>query len=136
MDMLTGDDIARAGLADWRKLAQGLHARYLVGDFGTGVRFVAAVGEAADALGHSPRVTMAAGYVDIKLVSDDAVYRDDGGTEHVVEWVTRRDVDLARRITEIAAEQQLDTDPASVSDIELGLDTRTLRPSPRCGPSC
>ncbi len=43
MDMLTGDEIAGARLTDWRKLAQGLHARYLVGDFGAGARFVAAV---------------------------------------------------------------------------------------------
>ena len=44
--MLRGAEIAGAGLTDWRKLAQGLHARYLVDDFGTGARFVAAVGEA------------------------------------------------------------------------------------------
>ena len=99
MDMLMGDEIAAAGLTDWRKLAQGLHARYLVDDFGAGVRFIAAVGEAGDALGHHPSVAMGQGYVDLKLVSDDAVYRDDDGTEHVVEWVTTQDVDLARRIT-------------------------------------
>ncbi len=67
MDMLTGEQIAEANLTDWRKLGQGLHARYVVGDFGTGVRFVAAVGEAGDALGHHPRVTMGDGYVDLKL---------------------------------------------------------------------
>lgn len=96
MDMLKGEQIAAANLTDWRKLAQGLHARYLVADFGTGARFVAAVGEAGDALGHHPRVSIGNGYVDLKLVSDDAVYRDDEGTEHVVEWVTQQDVDLAR----------------------------------------
>ncbi len=37
--------------------------------------------------------------------------------------MTQQDVDLARRITEIAADHQFDADPASVSDIELGLDT-------------
>jgi hypothetical protein len=58
-----------------------------------------------------------------KLVTDDAIYRDDEGTEHVVEWVTQQDVDLARRITEIAADHKVDADPASVSEIELGLDT-------------
>ena len=123
MDMLRGDQIAEARLTDWRKLAQGLHARYLVDDFGTGARFVAAVGEAGDALGHHPGVAMGRGYVDLELVSADAVYRDDEGTEHVVEWVTRQDVDLARRITEIAADHGLDADPAAVSILELGLDT-------------
>lgn len=118
-----GDQIAAANLTDWRKLAQGLHARYLIDDFGTGARFVVAVGEAGDALGHHPRVSIGTGYVDLELVSDDAIYRDDEGTEHVVEWVTQQDVDLARRITSIAADHGLDADPASVSEIELGLDT-------------
>jgi 4a-hydroxytetrahydrobiopterin dehydratase len=123
MDMLKGEQIAGADLSDWRKLAQGLHARYVTDDFGAAARFVVAVGEAGDALGHHPRVAIGNGYVDLKLVSDDAIYRDDEGTEHVVEWVTQQDVDLARRITEIAADHTLDADPASVSDIELGLDT-------------
>jgi 4a-hydroxytetrahydrobiopterin dehydratase len=81
------------------------------------------VAEAADALGHQPRVSIGPGYVDLKLISDDAIYRDDDGTEHVVEWVTQRDVALARRIAEIAANHKLAADPASVSQIELGLDT-------------
>lgn len=123
MDMLLGGQIADANLTDWRKLAQGLHARYLVEGFGAAARFVAAVGEAGDELGHYPRVSIGQGYVDLKLVSDDATYRDSHGTEHVVQWVTQRDVDLARRISDIAADHNVDADPASVSDIELGLDT-------------
>ncbi len=123
MDMLTGEQIAAADLTEWRKLAQGLHARYLVDDFGTGARFVVAVGEAGDAIGHHPRASIGSGYVDLELVSDDAIYRDDEGTGHVVEWVTQQDVDLARRITAIAADHGVAADPASVSEIELGLDT-------------
>ena len=123
MDMLRGQRIAEADLRDWRKLAQGLHARYLVDGFSAGARFVAAVGEAGDAVGHHPRVSIGTGYVDLELVTDDAIYRDDDGTEYVVEWVTQQDVDLARRITEIAADHRLDADPASVSVVELGLDT-------------
>lgn len=123
MDMLKAWEIAEAKLTDWRKLAQGLHARYLVEDFGAGARFVVAVGEAGDALGHHPSVSIGKGYVDLKLISTDAIYRDDEGTEHVVAWVTQQDVDLARRITEIAADHKVDADPTSVSVIELGLDT-------------
>ncbi|MEU4623510.1 4a-hydroxytetrahydrobiopterin dehydratase [Actinoplanes sp. NPDC023801] len=120
MDMLKGEQIAEAGLTDWRKLAQGLHARYVTEDFGAGVRFVAAVGVAGDALGHHPRVSIGNGYVDLKLSTDDAVYRDDDGTEYVIEWVTQQDVNLARRIT---AGHQVDADPAAVSVVEFGLDT-------------
>ena len=121
--MLSGEQIAEAELTDWRKLAQGLHARYLVDDFASGARFVSAVGGAGDVLGHHPSVSMSTGCVDLALVSADAIYRDDEGTEYIVEWVTQQDVDLARRISDIAAEHGLDADPASVSVIELGLDT-------------
>ena len=123
MDMLMGEQIAGAGLNDWRKLAQGLHARYLTDAFSAGARFVAAVGEAGDVIGHHPRVTLGTSFVDLKLVSDDAIYRDDEGVEHVVQWVTQQDIDLARRISEVAAEHELHADPSSVSHIELGLDT-------------
>lgn len=118
-----GEDIAKADLTDWRKLAQGLHARYLVDDFGAGARFVSDVAEAGDAIGHHPRVILGRGHVDLEAVSDDAVYREEDGTEHVVEWVTQQDIDLARRISEIAATHGLTSDPASVSEAELGLDT-------------
>ncbi|MFW5470079.1 4a-hydroxytetrahydrobiopterin dehydratase [Knoellia sp. CPCC 206435] len=123
MDMLRSEDIAGARLTEWRKLAQGLHARYLVDDFPAGARFVAAVGEAGDALGHHPQVCLGTSHVDLKLSSADAIYRDDEGTEHVVEWVTQLDVDLARRISDIAGDHGLEADPGSVSVIELGLDT-------------
>ena len=123
MDMLTDLHIAQADLTDWRKLGQGLHARFVVDDFAAGARFVAAVAEAGDALGHHPRVTAGGPYVDLKLISDDAIYRDDAGTEHVVEWVTQQDVDLARRISEVAADLGIASDPASVTTIELALDT-------------
>lgn len=66
---------------------------------------------------------MGPGFVDLELISDDAIYRDAEGTEHVVEWVTQLDIAVARRISEIAAEHGLEASPASVCVIELGLDT-------------
>ena len=136
MEMLTGEQIAAADLADWRKLGQGLHARFVVGEFGAGVRFVAAVAEAGDALGHHPRVTMGDGYVDLKLLSDDAVYRDGAGVEHVVEWVTQADVELARRISEIAAEQAVKPIRARSPRSSWPWTRRTRRRSRRCGRRC
>ena len=123
MDMLRSAQIAEAGLTDWRKLAQGLHARYLTDGFAAGARFVASVAEAGDEAGHHPKAAIGEGHVDLELVTADAIYRADDGTEHVVEWVTQQDVDLARRITDLAAGLGLTADPASVSEIELGLDT-------------
>jgi 4a-hydroxytetrahydrobiopterin dehydratase len=57
------------------------------------------------------------------VISGDAIYRDEEGTAHVVEWVTRNDIELARRISEIAAEQGVRADPAPISTIEIALDT-------------
>ena len=123
MDMLSGAQITAAALTDWRKLGQGLHARFDLPDFRAGVRFLAAIGEAGEAAGHYPEVRMGTAHVDLKLISNEAIYRDDAGAEHQVEWVTQQDVDLARRISEIAAEQSLSADPRSITAVELGLDT-------------
>ena len=59
MDMLSGDQINDAHLTDWRKLAQGLHARYVVADFGSGARLLAAVGDAVEGHGDHLRATAA-----------------------------------------------------------------------------
>jgi 4a-hydroxytetrahydrobiopterin dehydratase len=123
MDMISDAQVNAAGLADWRKLGQGLHARFVIDGFGAGVRFLAAVGTAGDELGHHPRVSMGDRFVDLTLISDDAVYRDPAGTEHTIEWVTQRDLDLAPRISAVAAEQGVAADPAAITTIELALDT-------------
>lgn len=122
MDMLPSEQIAEANLADWRKLAQGLHARFVIEDFAQGVRFLGAVEEAGSRCHHHPRVSMGPGYVDLKLITDDAIYRDDDGTEYVVAWPTHVDVELAREISQIATSLGLRADPTAVSVIELGLD--------------
>ncbi len=123
MTMLSGEQITDAALADWRKLAQGLHARYVVADFAAGARLLAAVAELGEELGDHLRATVGDGYVDLKLITLDAIYRDGDGDEHVVEWVTQRDVDLALRITEIAAELGARSDTAGITNVELALDT-------------
>ncbi|MDQ1635954.1 MAG: 4a-hydroxytetrahydrobiopterin dehydratase [Frankiaceae bacterium] len=123
MDMLSGEQVTAAALADWRKLGQGLHARFVIPDFGAGVRFLSTISESAQAAGHYPEVRLGTAYVDLKLVSDDAVYRDGEGTEHQVEWVTQADINLARRISAIAGEQSLAADPRSITAMELVLDT-------------
>jgi 4a-hydroxytetrahydrobiopterin dehydratase len=123
MTMLDEGQIAAAGLSDWRKLAQGLHARYLLPDFAAGASFLATVGESVQGLGDHLRATVGAGFVDLKLISLDAVYRDGEGREHVVEWVTALDLDLARQISEIAAAHHARADPARITSVELALDT-------------
>ena len=114
MDKLTTQQVLDAGLGDWRKLAQALHARFLTGDFVTGLRFVTAVTDAAERANHHPDVTLTYPFVDVKLVSHD------------VDQVTQRDVDLARQITEIARGQEIAAEPSAVTEVELALDTADL----------
>ena len=122
MTMLFQEQIDQAQLSDWRKLAQGLHARYVVADFAAGARLLAAVADRVETRDHL-RATVGDGYVDLKLITLDAVYRDGDGSDHVVEWVTQRDLDLAPRITEVAARHGARSDTAGIMNVELALDT-------------
>ena len=65
MDMLRSSALADVDLPDWRKLAQGLHARFLTDGFAAGARFVTAVAEAAQR-------KLEADYPQL-FVSDDAI---------------------------------------------------------------
>lgn len=126
-EMLTNQEILDAELGDWRKLAQALHGRFLTADIRAGLRFVGAVAEAGEAAGHHPEVRLTPELVDLKVVSHDVVYRPADGGPEVVFWnVAQRDVDLARRISEIAQEQEITADPSAVTQVELALDTADL----------
>ena len=78
---------------DFLHLDNALYAGYRTGDFAAGVRLVDAVAAEAEALNHHPDVTLGYRNVGFVLTSHDA-----GG-------VTDRDVRLAVRIQELAAEQ-------------------------------
>ncbi len=114
MEQLTNQQILDARLDDWRKLAQALHARFLTGDFVTGLKFVTAVTEVAEAANHHPDVKLTYPLVDVSLISHD------------VGRVTERDIDLARRISEIARAEGIAAEPFAVTQLELALDTADL----------
>lgn len=112
MDRLSNQEILDAGLDDWRKLAQALHARYSVQGYEAAASFVAAVAQVAEAEGHRPDLKLTPGLVDVSLCT-----RQDGL------WVTQQDLDMAARITQIAREQGLVPEPAAVTQLEIALDT-------------
>ena len=112
MNRLSTQDVLDAGLDDWRKLAQALHARYRISDFTAGAAFVAAVAEAAEAAGHHPDLKIISGVVDVSLCT-----HEDGL------WITQRDIDLAEKISQIARQQGLTPEPAVVAQLEIALDT-------------
>jgi 4a-hydroxytetrahydrobiopterin dehydratase len=108
---LTFADVEAAALADWRILFAVLHTRFRTGDFATGLRLVAAVGELAEAANHHPEIDLRYPTVGIRLSSHDA-----GG-------VTSRDVDLAREISRAAAELGVEGSTDVVQVLEIALDT-------------
>lgn len=114
-DLLSGDQIAEMGLADWRPILGSLLARFETGDFATGLTLVNRVGEVAEEANHHPDVDLRYGRVDIRLTSHDA-----GGK-------TERDVAMARRISEIAADLGVGASPEKVSQVEWGLDSWDIR---------
>jgi 4a-hydroxytetrahydrobiopterin dehydratase len=112
MERLSNQQVLDAGLADWRKLAQALHTRYSVPDYVVAAAFVAAVAEVSEAVGHHPDLKLTYGVIDVSLCT-----HEDGL------WVTQKDIDLARKISEIAHEKGLVPEPGSVTQLEIALDT-------------
>lgn len=110
-ELLSGDRIETMGVDDWRSMYGALEAWFATGDFATGVRFVDAIGAVAEGAGHHPEATLTAEAVHVLLTS-----RDVGGK-------TRRDVELARRISAAAAGLGIRATPDRVQRIELALDT-------------
>lgn len=110
-ERISGDRIAEMDLPDWRSMYQSLEGRFRTGDFATGLMLVNRIGEAAEAMNHHPDLQLRYGHVNVTLISHDS-----GGK-------TQRDIDLARQISQIAADLGVAADPAAVSRVELGLDT-------------
>jgi 4a-hydroxytetrahydrobiopterin dehydratase len=95
---------------DFRHLDGALYAGYRTGDFAAGMRLVGAVAAVADAAGHHPEVTLGFGEVGFRLSSHD------------VDGVTERDLRLALRIQELAAEQGATATPQAPSRIDVAID--------------
>ncbi|MFI2101679.1 4a-hydroxytetrahydrobiopterin dehydratase [Isoptericola sp. NPDC019693] len=95
-DSITPRQFAQAdGVADWQADDGSAWAVFRSGSFAAGARFVDAIAEIADAVNHHPDVDLRYATVLVRTSSHDA-----GG-------LTTRDVDLARRISDAAAELEL-----------------------------
>lgn len=103
-------DVQAEELADWRFFLMKLHARFKTGSFVKGLELVTRITEAAEEANHHPDVVLTYPQVDVDLQSHD------------VHGVTSRDIALARRISEIAAELGVEAAPRDVSTLELALD--------------
>ncbi|MFW6774031.1 VOC family protein [Nocardioides sp. CPCC 205120] len=111
---LTPEQVLAADLADWRFLLGRLHARFTFDDYAVGLALVAAVGAHAAEVDHHPDLDLRHGALRVVTSSHDA----DG--------VTERDVALARRVSELAAELGARPEPTTVQQLEIALDTPDL----------
>lgn len=111
MSILNAAQVDEAALEDWRLLRRALRARYRTDGFATGLALVNAIGAVAEEMDHHPDLDLRWGHLAIRLSSHDV-----GG-------VTGRDIRLARRITDLAAQAGVRAEPDSLSELEIGLDT-------------
>lgn len=101
-EVLAPHEVAAASLEDWRLVSGRLMARFSTGTFVRGVALIDRIAGEAEAAGHHPDVDLRYGHVDVSLMSHD------------VQGITRRDVRLARAVSDIAAQMGVDADPDAV----------------------
>ena len=101
------------GVDDWRVLFSGAHAYFRVGSFAGAARFVAAIADAADVIGHFP---------DVDVRPDGVTIRTASGEYGAL---TDRDAVLARGISEAARNLGLEPDPSQVQVVNIAVAQNT-----------
>jgi 4a-hydroxytetrahydrobiopterin dehydratase len=107
---VSGLQVVREGLDDWRWVLDKLVARFDTGDFNTGAALVAEIAKAADEANHHPDVDLRYPHLTVSLKSHD------------VEAITQRDVRLARKISELAAAAGVSAAAEAPDVLEIALD--------------
>src|SRR6266540_4019452 len=97
------------GVEDWRVLISGAHAYFHVGSFAEAARFVAAIAEVAEVVGHFPDVDVRPEGVTVRTASGEY-----GALSH-------RDVELARRISAEARKLRIEPDPSQVQVVGIAV---------------
>ena len=101
---------ATAGLSDWRYLLGAIEATFVADSFGTAAAFVEQIAAAADAANHHPDVDLRyPGRVHVVLMT------------HAVDGLTTADVELAQKISSLAATARLRAAPVG-SRLEVAID--------------
>lgn len=98
-----------AGVEDWRVLFSGAHAYFTVGSFAEAARFVNAIADVAEAVGHVPDVDVRPEAVTVRTASGQ------------YGALSQRDVDLARQISAAARKLGLEPDPSQVQVVGIAV---------------
>jgi 4a-hydroxytetrahydrobiopterin dehydratase len=95
------------GVEDWRVVSDGATAYFRTGSFTVGIRLVEAIGRLPGVVEHPPDIDVRAEGVTVRLVTlADDYY-----------GMTRRDLEIAHRISEVAQELGVPADPAAVQSL-------------------
>ncbi|MET0999892.1 MAG: VOC family protein [Marmoricola sp.] len=108
---LRGQEIHDEGLDGWRKVLDRLIVRFETGDFNRGAALVTEIAKVADEANHHPDVDLRYPHLTVSLKSHD------------VNAITARDIRLARRISELAAQAGVSAAAQAPDVLEFALDT-------------
>jgi 4a-hydroxytetrahydrobiopterin dehydratase len=100
------------GVEDWRALGEGACAFFRTGSFAAGARLVQAIAELPGLAPQQPDADVRHDGVTVRLVTDTA---DRHG-------LSRRDVELARRISAVARELGVPADPSVLQTVQITID--------------
>ena len=98
------------GLEDWRVQLRTLQSSFRTGSMAKGISFATRISTAADLADHHPDLTITYSRIHVLL------------TTHETNGLTKRDVDLARTISALAAELGIAAEPTAVSQLEIAID--------------
>jgi 4a-hydroxytetrahydrobiopterin dehydratase len=100
------------GVDDWRYVLGAIHADFRAGSFPGAAALVSAITEAAEAAVHHPDI-------DVRYPDHVRVTL----TTHATGGLTTLDVELARRISALAASSGAPADPTALQQVEFAIDT-------------
>lgn len=100
------------GLDDWRVVLRTAEAHFVAPSFPAAGRLVAAIADAAEAADHHPDLSLTyPGRVRVAL------------TTHAVDGLSTHDIDLARHISQLAADAGASAEALGAQILEIAIDT-------------
>jgi 4a-hydroxytetrahydrobiopterin dehydratase len=114
-DAITAKEFHESGgVEDWRVLTNGANACFRTGSFARGVEMVNAISLEAEAADHHPDVDLRYSSVTVRLTSHDI-----GG-------LSRRDVALAKEISQVARDMGVPSEPTSSELVQITIDAMDI----------
>ncbi len=109
---VTAEEFAALELSDWRYVLGAIHCHFRAPSFGAAGALAALISATADAVDHHPDIDLRhPGIVGVRL------------STHAVDGVSTEDIELARRVSQLAAAAGATASADAVVQLEIALDT-------------